>query len=306
VSGGGSSSSGTYSYISSNPSNIQLANSSGSGTVVNANGGLGGTSMQLPNIHHQSSQYLMARLMMPTLDDVELAQLEQNRADRSQFVHSLLLSTLEEIDSLNLFGVDDDKVDDPQTPKVDVKESINGNQHPKENLSFDSGEASIGGNRNDEPLKNSSVNNQNSNAVATNNYGGVNQCRNNKRKHDFSKVNSNKNANFISKNKNDKNNNHGNVTGSGSGSGSGTSSGHPATHSIVNSPQPPPVSLPIQTSSSTLSNAVGNPTVTSSAPTTATTATTASSVVLNKTRDLKNAAGQTPAQATTAKLEDTR
>lgn len=80
--GSGSSGGGACSYISSNPSNIQLASSSGSGTVVNAGAGINASSMQMPNIHHPSSQYLMARLMMPTLDDVELAQLEQHRADR--------------------------------------------------------------------------------------------------------------------------------------------------------------------------------------------------------------------------------
>jgi hypothetical protein len=72
---------GAGSYITSNPSNIQLASSSGS--VVNSGSGLSASSIQMPNIHHpSSSQYLMARLMMPTVDEAELAQLEEYRAIR--------------------------------------------------------------------------------------------------------------------------------------------------------------------------------------------------------------------------------
>lgn len=40
------------------------------------------------------SQYLLTKFMQPTLSDMELAVLEKARADRSQFVQALLLSTL--------------------------------------------------------------------------------------------------------------------------------------------------------------------------------------------------------------------
>lgn len=49
----------------------------------------------------QQSQFLMARFMVPTLDDAEQAQLERDRADRSQFVQALMLSTIANIQSFN-------------------------------------------------------------------------------------------------------------------------------------------------------------------------------------------------------------
>lgn len=49
----------------------------------------------------QQSQFLMPRFMVPTLDDAELAQLERDRADRSQFVQALMLSTIANIQSFS-------------------------------------------------------------------------------------------------------------------------------------------------------------------------------------------------------------
>ncbi|XP_055636625.1 E3 ubiquitin-protein ligase KCMF1 [Toxorhynchites rutilus septentrionalis] len=55
---------------------------------------LSGTSAASNAISQQQSQFLMARFMVPSLDDMELAQLERDRADRSQFVQALMLSTI--------------------------------------------------------------------------------------------------------------------------------------------------------------------------------------------------------------------
>lgn len=60
----------------------------------------------------QQSQFLMARFMIPTLDDAELAQLERDRADRSQFVQALMLSTIANIQSFNKPVVDEDVTDE--------------------------------------------------------------------------------------------------------------------------------------------------------------------------------------------------
>uniref|UniRef100_A0A1Q3FGE2 Winged helix-turn-helix domain-containing protein n=2 Tax=Culex tarsalis TaxID=7177 RepID=A0A1Q3FGE2_CULTA len=49
----------------------------------------------------QQSQFLMARFMVPSLDDAELAQLERDRADRSQFVQSLMLSTISNVQAFS-------------------------------------------------------------------------------------------------------------------------------------------------------------------------------------------------------------
>lgn len=49
----------------------------------------------------QQSQFLMARFMVPSLDDAELAQLERDRADRSQFVQSLMLSTIANVQAFS-------------------------------------------------------------------------------------------------------------------------------------------------------------------------------------------------------------
>lgn len=56
---------------------------------------------------HQQSQFLMARFMIPTLDDAELEQLERDRADRSQFVQALMLSTIANIQSFSKLPNDD-------------------------------------------------------------------------------------------------------------------------------------------------------------------------------------------------------
>lgn len=49
----------------------------------------------------QQSQFLMARFMVPSLDDAELAQLERDRADRSQFVQALMLSTIANVQAFS-------------------------------------------------------------------------------------------------------------------------------------------------------------------------------------------------------------
>ncbi|XP_049283834.1 E3 ubiquitin-protein ligase KCMF1 [Anopheles funestus] len=49
----------------------------------------------------QQSQFLMARFMVPTMDDAEQTQLGRDRADRSQFVQALLLSTIANVQPFN-------------------------------------------------------------------------------------------------------------------------------------------------------------------------------------------------------------
>lgn len=212
-------------------------------------------------------------------------------------MHSLLLSTLEEMDSLNLFGVDEDKGDEQQPPRSESKE----NQKPA-NASDQVEEAATVVRAEEQ---NRSINQTNQSVVNSSNYSGIQNPsnRSNKRKHDYSKGGVNKNANFVSKGKNDKNNNHGNVTGGGpTGGGGGGSSASSSSH---NTQLQPPTSLPIQATSGSSGTAVGQ--INAEASTGPYAANPApSSTVLNKTRDLKNTTGQTPAQATTAKLEDTR
>uniref|UniRef100_A0A182VZX8 ZZ-type domain-containing protein n=1 Tax=Anopheles minimus TaxID=112268 RepID=A0A182VZX8_9DIPT len=49
----------------------------------------------------QQSQFLMARFMVPTMDDAEQTQLGRDRADRSQFVQALMLSTIANVQPFN-------------------------------------------------------------------------------------------------------------------------------------------------------------------------------------------------------------
>uniref|UniRef100_A0A182QLL9 Uncharacterized protein n=1 Tax=Anopheles farauti TaxID=69004 RepID=A0A182QLL9_9DIPT len=63
-----------------------------SGTIGSASGS--GSSAQ-------QSQFLMARFMVPTMDDAEQAQLRRDRADRSQFVQALMLSTIANVQPFN-------------------------------------------------------------------------------------------------------------------------------------------------------------------------------------------------------------
>uniref|UniRef100_A0A9I3FGL9 RING-type E3 ubiquitin transferase n=1 Tax=Anopheles epiroticus TaxID=199890 RepID=A0A9I3FGL9_9DIPT len=49
----------------------------------------------------QQSQFLMARFMVPTMDDAEQTQLGRDRADRSQFVQALMLSTIANVQAFN-------------------------------------------------------------------------------------------------------------------------------------------------------------------------------------------------------------
>ncbi|XP_055541686.1 E3 ubiquitin-protein ligase KCMF1 [Wyeomyia smithii] len=67
----------------------------------------------------QQSQFLMARFMVPSLDDVELAQLERDRADRSQFVQALMLSTIANIQSFRK-NTDDDVTDEMNSVNLSV------------------------------------------------------------------------------------------------------------------------------------------------------------------------------------------
>ncbi|XP_058055448.1 E3 ubiquitin-protein ligase KCMF1 [Anopheles bellator] len=61
----------------------------------------GSSSQQQQQQQQQQSQFLMARFMAPTMDEAEQAQLERDRADRSQFVQALMLSTIANIQSFN-------------------------------------------------------------------------------------------------------------------------------------------------------------------------------------------------------------
>uniref|UniRef100_A0A182LZ38 Hexosyltransferase n=1 Tax=Anopheles culicifacies TaxID=139723 RepID=A0A182LZ38_9DIPT len=49
----------------------------------------------------QQSQFLMARFMVPTMDDAEQTQLGRDRADRSLFVQALMLSTIANVQPFN-------------------------------------------------------------------------------------------------------------------------------------------------------------------------------------------------------------
>lgn len=75
------------------------------------------------------SQFLMARFMVPTLDDAELAQVERDRADRSQFVQALMLSTIANIQSFSK-NTDEDVTDELNSLNLGVgsnNSSINKN-----------------------------------------------------------------------------------------------------------------------------------------------------------------------------------
>uniref|UniRef100_A0A0K8TRY1 RING-type E3 ubiquitin transferase n=1 Tax=Tabanus bromius TaxID=304241 RepID=A0A0K8TRY1_TABBR len=97
--------------VSSSNSNapMQEVITSGSGACNNSGAGEGSiTSSSLPlavtasglssgqgnGTGDTQSQFLLARFMTPSLDENELAQLERDRADRSQYVQALLLSTM--------------------------------------------------------------------------------------------------------------------------------------------------------------------------------------------------------------------
>lgn len=72
--------------ISINSSSLPLAV-----TSMGLGGAQGSTSSDC------QSQFLLSKFMTPTLDENELAQLERDRADRSQYVQALMLSTLSNI-----------------------------------------------------------------------------------------------------------------------------------------------------------------------------------------------------------------
>ncbi|XP_050098365.1 E3 ubiquitin-protein ligase KCMF1 isoform X2 [Anopheles aquasalis] len=80
------------------------------GTSAGQAGGSGTSSQQQQQQHQhqqqqqqqqQQSQFLMARFMAPTMDEAEQAQLERDRADRSQFVQALMLSTIANLQAFN-------------------------------------------------------------------------------------------------------------------------------------------------------------------------------------------------------------
>ncbi|XP_055316412.1 E3 ubiquitin-protein ligase Kcmf1 isoform X2 [Sitodiplosis mosellana] len=84
--------------ITSNP--LLLAAAAAAASSSNSNLGSGsnanGSAMQsnTSNQSNPSNRFLLTRFTQPTLDESDLAQLERSRAERSQFVQSLLLSTL--------------------------------------------------------------------------------------------------------------------------------------------------------------------------------------------------------------------
>ncbi|XP_035778541.1 E3 ubiquitin-protein ligase KCMF1-like isoform X1 [Anopheles albimanus] len=80
----------------------------GGGSAGGQPGGSGTSSQQQQHQHQQQqqqqqqqSQFLMARFMAPTMDEAEQAQLERDRADRSQFVQALMLSTIANLQAFN-------------------------------------------------------------------------------------------------------------------------------------------------------------------------------------------------------------
>ncbi|XP_031626883.1 E3 ubiquitin-protein ligase KCMF1 isoform X2 [Contarinia nasturtii] len=84
--------------ITSNP--LLLAAAAAAASSSNSNIGSGsnanGTAMQnnATNQSNPNNRFLLTRFTQPTLDESDLAQLERSRTERSQFVQSLLLSTL--------------------------------------------------------------------------------------------------------------------------------------------------------------------------------------------------------------------
>lgn len=84
----------------------------------------------------QQSQFLMARFMVPTLDDAEQAQLERDRADRSQFVQALMLSTIANIQSFNK-NVEEDVTDELNSLSLGV--GSNNNSTVNKNVKKSSG-----------------------------------------------------------------------------------------------------------------------------------------------------------------------
>lgn len=76
--------------------------SSGGLAACNILGGVSATAAAAAaTAAQQQSQFLMARFMVPSLDDAELAQLERDRADRSQFVQALMLSTIANVQAFS-------------------------------------------------------------------------------------------------------------------------------------------------------------------------------------------------------------
>uniref|UniRef100_A0A182K1H2 RING-type E3 ubiquitin transferase n=1 Tax=Anopheles christyi TaxID=43041 RepID=A0A182K1H2_9DIPT len=73
--------------------------STGVGGVCNVPGTVGSASGA--GTSAQQSQFLMARFMVPTMDDAEQTQLGRDRADRSQFVQALMLSTIANVQPFN-------------------------------------------------------------------------------------------------------------------------------------------------------------------------------------------------------------
>lgn len=86
----------------------------------------------------QQSQFLMARFMVPSLDDAELAQLERDRADRSQFVQALMLSTIANIQSFSK-NTDDDVTDELNSLNLGV--GSNNNSSVNKNVKKSTGDA---------------------------------------------------------------------------------------------------------------------------------------------------------------------
>lgn len=62
---------------------------------------IGLSGVQGSNSGDIQSQFLLAKFMSPTLEESELEQLEMDRADRSQYVQALMLSTLSNIQQRN-------------------------------------------------------------------------------------------------------------------------------------------------------------------------------------------------------------
>ncbi|KAL5274008.1 KCMF1 family protein [Megaselia abdita] len=106
---------GLISGIASGINNIHLANNALSANAPPSNT-TGGTS----NDSH--SQFLLPKFLAPSLADEQLAQIEKDRADRSQFVQALMLSTLS---SLKLDGSDQKSDQDDLSDLSDLNKNSN-------------------------------------------------------------------------------------------------------------------------------------------------------------------------------------
>ncbi|XP_050069446.1 E3 ubiquitin-protein ligase KCMF1 [Anopheles maculipalpis] len=108
--------------------------------VCNVPGAIGSASGAGSNA--QQSQFLMARFMVPTMDDAEQTQLARDRADRSQFVQALMLSTIANVQPFNKAA--DEELSD-ELSSMNLGSSTVNSSVKRPTTDDDGGETMIGG-----------------------------------------------------------------------------------------------------------------------------------------------------------------